>query len=103
MRSGSICRSSAKKLLYFIFILFSGKGAQHNAICDGCDQPISGLRYKCLVCPDYDLCDKCEKKALHSEHDMIRMDCPANSTERGKKVILILFCVNFNQLYFVYV
>ena len=64
---------------------FSGKGDQQNAICDGCDQPIFGLRYKCLVCPDYDLCEECETKALHSEHDMIRMECPTDSTARGKK------------------
>ena len=73
-----------KKSFFISFILFSGKGAQHSAICDGCNQPIFGLRYKCLVCPDYDLCEKCEKKALHSEHDMIRMEGPADSTESRK-------------------
>lgn len=85
VRSGSICRSSARSF-FISFILFSGK--EGHAICDGCDQPIFGLRYKCLVCPDYDLCDKCEKKALHSEHDMIGMDCPADSTERRKKTMM---------------
>jgi len=45
----------------------------HPAICDGCDTNICGIRYKCLNCPDYDLCETCEatnlEKIIHdSEH-----------------------------------
>eukprot|EP00930_Biecheleria_cincta_P082392 TRINITY_DN7212_c0_g1_i2.p1 TRINITY_DN7212_c0_g1~~TRINITY_DN7212_c0_g1_i2.p1 ORF type:complete len:901 (-),score=164.77 TRINITY_DN7212_c0_g1_i2:209-2857(-) len=43
-----------------------------GVICDGCNQgPIVGNRYKCNVCPDYDLCGKCfeQRHALHTDHD----------------------------------
>lgn len=44
-----------------------------NVVCDRCDQgPIKGIRYSCLDCQDYDLCEKCFKsnnKLEFHQHD----------------------------------
>jgi len=46
--------------------------------CDGCGEfPINGLRFKCSVCPDFDLCGTCEAKVLHPpHHPLIKMRVP---------------------------
>ncbi|CAF1416796.1 unnamed protein product [Adineta steineri] len=53
---------------------------QHAGVeCDGCKGSIVGFRYKCVVCPNYDLCDKCSSAGIHSEHNMIKISKPGNS------------------------
>jgi len=44
--------------------------------CDGCQGKVSGFRYKCLVCEDFDLCKACEFSGLHPEHSVIRISNP---------------------------
>jgi len=44
--------------------------------CDGCQGPVVGNRYKCVECPDYDLCQTCSDKKIHSEHNMIKITRP---------------------------
>ena len=49
-----------------------------DATCDGCGMyPIVGCRYKCAICPNFDFCEKCEKKfyVLHS-HPMFLITSP---------------------------
>lgn len=54
-----------------------------NVICDGCNGPVVGTRYKCSVCPDYDLCSACEGKGLHQEHSKLVFPNPFGHHSEG--------------------
>ncbi|CAG9771297.1 unnamed protein product [Ceutorhynchus assimilis] len=52
-------------------------GVKHpNIVCDGCtNQGISGMRYKCMTCHDYDLCYMCYHSDTHDlTHPFRRFD-----------------------------
>lgn len=51
-----------------------------GVFCDGCQGNINGIRYKCSVCPDYDLCEACEAKTgIHdSTHLFLKITKPQN-------------------------
>ncbi|KAI5120453.1 hypothetical protein M0805_008500 [Coniferiporia weirii] len=50
-------------------------GPVHEGIfCDGCKGDVIGVRWKCLICSNYDLCDKCHKKG--HEHEMKKIEHP---------------------------
>jgi next-to-BRCA1 protein 1 len=48
--------------------------------CDGCNGSVVGMRYKCSVCFDYDLCESCEAKGgVHDQsHPLIKIATPIN-------------------------
>ena len=52
---------------------------QHNGVgCDLCNMvPILGIRYKCVVCENFDLCETCEHHGGHPDsHPRIKMRIP---------------------------
>lgn len=45
--------------------------------CDGCESDVKGIRYKCTICYDFDLCSKCESKGMHpSDHELLCIKLP---------------------------
>ena len=68
----------------------AGQVVHPGVVCDGCDGPVTGIRYKCTVCKDYDLCGVCEAKDMHKEHPLSKIlrpgvrSCPyAGGRHRG--------------------
>lgn len=57
----------------------SKKLTVHNSVeCDGCGMaPISGIRYKCSVCKDFDYCSNCEERLTH-DHPFLKIKSPEN-------------------------
>eukprot|EP00117_Sycon_ciliatum_P001931 scpid86818/ scgid7384/ Sequestosome-1; Ubiquitin-binding protein p62 len=55
-----------------------GLAVHRGVTCDICGiGPILGIRYKCSVCHDYDLCSNCEAKGTHpADHPLVKMAQP---------------------------
>ena len=54
---------------------------EHEGVsCDGCQaSPIQGIRYKCTVCSNIDLCQTCETASVHSEHVLCKIRTPSQA------------------------
>jgi len=51
----------------------------HGVECSLCSQNIIGIRYKCTVCHNYDLCTSCEEKDMHDiTHPRIKIRVPVS-------------------------
>jgi len=53
-------------------------GAVHNATCNLCDSRIEGERYKCVICPDFDVCSSCFSitQEQHPTHGFVKVNKP---------------------------
>ena len=59
------------------------KTVHKGVTCNECRvNPITGARYKCTICPNYNLCESCEDKDIHS-HVLLKM----YSEEKNKSKI----------------
>jgi next to BRCA1 gene 1 protein len=69
--------------------LAAGRNEKHNAICDGCDKYIVGVRHKCLDCPDWDYCDDCVTNAhfIHPDHRFVPIYEPVDIRERTPRPV----------------
>jgi len=55
----------------------SGPVVHHSVTCDGCGlSPITGFRYKCIICHNFDFCERCEEKGTHP-HAFIKIRNPS--------------------------
>ncbi|ODN04179.1 Sequestosome-1 [Orchesella cincta] len=61
--------------------------AHSGVICDICNSEIKGFRYKCMQCPDFDLCSKCEHKGHHAGHVMMRISFPEQTRDAIRKYL----------------
>lgn len=68
--------------------LFLSVGDTNDAVhegvrCDGCESGVTGLRFKCLLCPDFDLCSACMTNGCHSQHPMLLIRRPGDLQPPG--------------------
>jgi len=63
----------------------SSEGLVHQVTCNCCAAPIVGLRYKCVVCLEYDLCEKCEstENPHPIDHPLIKIRVPLPPSFQG--------------------
>lgn len=55
------------------------KIVHNNIICDECGKKnIEGVRYKCAVCADFDLCEQCEATSNH-DHPLLKIKHPGQA------------------------
>ncbi|KAJ2943512.1 hypothetical protein O0L34_g16623 [Tuta absoluta] len=58
----------------------SGAG-HHGYQCNICGADISGFRYVCVQCVDFDLCAVCEAERKHDQHYVLRVPQPRPNSE----------------------
>ncbi|TFK56841.1 hypothetical protein OE88DRAFT_1730284 [Heliocybe sulcata] len=62
----------------------SAERVRHGARCDLCDSVVTGDRYKCLACPDFDTCQRCFSitRDQHPGHGFVKVKEPSDIIAR---------------------
>nr|XP_057920164.1 sequestosome-1-like [Doryrhamphus excisus] len=59
------------------FITLPSQASLHpNVTCEACNGPVVGVRFKCSICPNYDLCSDCQVQGTHTEHALLPISEP---------------------------
>ena len=71
-----------------------GRGVRHQAICDGCDNFVYGVRHKCLDCPDWDYCSTCFESAplIHKGHRFVPIYDPISYPVSREETHVKIYC-----------
>lgn len=56
-----------------------------NISCDACRGEVQGKRYKCLQCPDYDLCESCFQSGNHKQHVLLLIRLPGAFNQQDQR------------------
>ena len=73
------------------------KTIHKNIQCAECGSyPIKGTRYKCSICPNYDVCENCEKKTDH-EHSFLKLKKPESLNNLISLMSLLPFDYYYNK------
>jgi hypothetical protein len=87
-----------RKCKFQCFISSPKKG---RFICAVCDSSIAEhrFRYKCLQCPDYNLCLNCAAQGAHNGHIMLRLstDRIRSFNENGETTLELMFKIRRSQ------
>jgi next-to-BRCA1 protein 1 len=57
----------------------AASAVEHPASCNLCYRKICNVRYKCLTCDDFDLCEACETSSVPQHprtHPMLKIKIP---------------------------
>ncbi|KAJ0417169.1 hypothetical protein BJY00DRAFT_290049 [Aspergillus carlsbadensis] len=71
-----------------------GRGYHHAAICDGCENHVTGVRHKCLTCPDWDYCSECHLSAsrTHPGHRFAPLYTAISEPLQSNEIHFGVFC-----------